>query len=695
MPLQSFAQAVFNERASQYQKSGSAIDSVYEGLDYDAIRIKRRMASVLRVAKDVQSRYSEICPDSPNRFCLAEDWVLMNSYPVSAYDHIEKYVFSTLGAAIWLLDYIRDNGKTEQLNEILRNAPPIDNVHLPDVWDPCHSQQLLWQMVSIINNRNADCPVTEKAVRKNKATVVRVFMDRPTAENKIDHSVPSRQVYDQVIALIDPKALSEIEDYYKERHWEWLRRYFLSRSLFNQEEQRIRTEIDQFQTQMQALSAQTATVSQSRNQLSILSNASSTSAISALNLTPSADHLNHFKALEYQNKILYEKQEEFNARFNSFTREVGEFALTSFDTIAKQYGTQIAEIWEGFEIDEPYSMCMAFLSLLDQGSDLPWCYFPNVILQSLYVSMLPWTKTRYIPSCDDIWEHYDSETGAIVPGPTDQPLSKKIKVPDLDNWYRMQYRDTARTKAEDHDLFSLSHILYEVTGCLMPRKPERHLTALNTLNRYGINNKKANQNLLYCMALLGEAKHQTLVSHLPVAQGSDFAGISDTVEELQDQVIALREELFQYRQALQDATNKNIAEANHIAQLQLELNNRDLLTHDLSNILFDSKMPTVSNASGFPHHTASYFAVFSEDESWIKEMDAKLPDVLFFRDIPTGNPVLLRTADTIWIQPKDMSYDKYRRIITEARKFGVPVRIFPFADVTSCAVLLVQTDISR
>lgn len=229
----------------------------------------------------------------------------------------------------------------------------------------------------------------------------------------------------------------------------------------------------------------------------------------------------------------------------------------------------------------------------------------------------------------------------------------------------------------------------------MPRKPERHLTALNTLNRYGINSKKANQNLLYCMALLGEAKHQTLVSQLLSAQGSDFSGIPNTVEELQDQVIALREELSQCRQALQDATNKNIAGANHIAQLQLELNNRDLLTHDLSNILFDSKMPTVSRASGFPHHTASYFAVFSEDESWIKEMDAKLPDVLFFRDIPKGNPELLRTADTIWIQPKDMSYDKYRGIITEARKFSVPVRIFPFADVTSCAVLLVQTDISR
>ena len=129
--------------------------------------------------------------------------------------------------------------------------------------------------------------------------------------------------------------------------------------------------------------------------------------------------------------------------------------------------------------------------------------------------------------------------------------------------------------------------------------------------------------------------------------------------------------------------------------MKQDLSHRDYLVHDLSNIVFDSKLPTVSKNSGFPYRTASYFAVFSADEAWIKDMDAKLPDVLFFKELPKGNPEILRTADTIWIQPKDLSYDAYRRIITEARKNNVPVRIFPFTDATSCAVLLVQTDISR
>lgn len=695
MTLQDFAHTVFKDRANQFQKSGSDIDSVYEGLDFDAIRIKRRISSVLSVADEIKNRYSEICPDSPNMFSLAEDWVIMNSHPVSAFDHVEKYVFSTLGAAIWLLDYIRDHGRIDQLNEILRNAPLPKDIQLPDVWDPCHSQQLLRQMVSIINNRNSDCPVTEKAIRKNKATVERIYMDRPTAENKVDHAVPSRHLYDQVLSLIDPDALTAIVNTYEDKFWEWLRRYFLCRAIFNKEEQEIRAEIEDFQNQMQALVTQNAIISSARKPISILSNASNNVDPLSFDFKPTSEQVVRSKTLEYLNKVLYEKQEAFNARFSSFCREVGEFSLMPTQSIAQLHGEEIAQIWEGFSIDEPYSMCMAFLALLDRNSDLPWCYFPSVILQSCYVSMLPWTRTRFIPCCDDIWEHYDADLGAIVPGPSNQPLSKKIKAPDLDDWYRMQYHDSAKSITENNDLFNLAQIVYEVTGCLMPRNPERHLAALSTLNRYGINNKKTNQNLLYCMALLGEAKHQSLVTQLPGSQDDPFEQLPETVEELQAQVIALREELSHYKQTLQDFNNQSNVGASQLAQLQRQHTHRDILVHDLSSIVFHEKMPIISKGANFPYRTSSYFAVFSVDDSWIQDMQSKLPDILFLHDIPKRNPEIFKSMETIWVQPEHMPHDTYWRIIIEARKAEVPVRILPFADATSCATLLVHADISR
>lgn len=694
LPIQTFAQKVFKQRAIQFQKQGSEVDAIYEGLDFDPIRMKRRISSVLSVVDEVVSRYSDICPDVPAIFSLAEDWVTMNSYPVSAYDHVEKHIFSALGAAIWILDNIRDQGKTEKLTKILCGTPYADEILMPDVWDPCHSQQMLRQMLWVIHNRNADCHVTEKAIRKNRASLERIYMDRATAENKIDHNVPSRSLFDQILALIDPDALSAIEHTYKEKHWDWLSRYFRCRAIFIREECSIRDEIMEFQDQIQRTKAQMPILSQNPEFVSVLSNATNAGTFSCLSLEPSSEQILQAKTMEYQNKSLFEKQERFHARFNSFIREVGEFALLPSDEISNRFGDEIAHIWEGFEIEDPYSMCMAFLSLLDQNSDLPWCYFPSVILQSAYIGMLPWTRTRFISSCDDIWEHYDADLDSIVPGPTDQPLSKKIKIPDLVNWYRLQYQDAAKSRINDNSLYSLSHIIYETTGCLMPRTPRRYLAALSTLNRYGINTKKENQNLLYCMSLLGEAKNQSLAVQASSPSQMRSGPVADSVEELQAQVIALQEELNQCKLTLQNTVQKNGRQTSVIAQMQKDLAHRDILLHDLSSIVFDCKIPTVSHTPDIPCHISSNYIVFSMDQEWRLQMQDKLPDIHFFSEATRENAVLFRGSEIIWIHKK-MTFEGSRRIIMEARKCNVPVRILPFADVPSCTTLLIQADLSR
>lgn len=694
LTLQAYTQAVFRERSNQFQKNGSAISTVYEGLDLDNVRMKRRISAVVSVFEEVKQRFSAICPDFSGRYTLAENWVTMNAYPVSAYDYVEKYVFSTLGASIWILDHIRDNGKTDQLKEILRDAPALGDVLMPDIWDPCHSQQLLRRMISIINYRNFDCPAQEKAVRKNKTTVSRIYMDRPTAENKIDHNVPSRRVYDKIIALIDPVALAAIEATYQEKYWDWLHRYFLCRAEFSREEQTIRAEIEDYQNRIHAMDAQNTALAQNKKQLSILFNANSNGILPAFPSDVSTDQLNPVKAMVYQNKVLYEKQESFNARLNSFNRDIGELPLISAESIERQYGQEIAGIWSGFEIEEPYSMCMAFLSLLDQGSDLPWCYFPGVCLQSCYVCMLPWTRTKYIPDCDDIWEHFDVQYGSVIPGSTGQPLSRKIKVPDIDNWYRMQYHDSAKSNQENKDLFSLSHILYEVTGCLMPRKPERFYAALNTLNRYGINTKKANKDLMYCMALLSEAKHQGHISQIAVQQADDYEKTPDTIEGLQEQLRSLKEELARYKQALQDADSEIRSAQNQTAHLQRTLSHHNVELQDLGNLLFGIDTPNLSLGVSFPYRTASHIAVFAEDESWVASMKTKLPDVFFCHDVTKTNLEPLRKADVIWIQSKGLTHLKYQRIVNEARKTDTPVRIFPFVEITACAALVAKADIS-
>ena len=53
--------------------------------------------------------------------------------------------------------------------------------------------------------------------------------------------------------------------------------------------------------------------------------------------------------------------------------------------------------------------------------------------------------------------------------------------------------------------------MYELTGCIMPRKMDRYIPALKILDRYGIRGKKTLP-LLYCASALGEARHRSSLS---------------------------------------------------------------------------------------------------------------------------------------------------------------------------------------
>lgn len=684
--LRKYAQAVFRERSSQFQRNGSAISTVYEGLDLDIIRSKRRIQAVAALADEVRARFSGICPDVPGCFSILEDWVGMNAYPYSAYDYVEKYVFSTFAASIWILDHIRDHGKLEQLNQILAGITVPPDVPMPDVWDPCHSRQMLARMVAVIVNRHQD----QFPAKKNKQepnSILRVYMDKATAERNINHTMPSRMLYDQVLSLIDPHALDTIKDSYFECYWEWLRRYFASRRIFVEEELLIRSQIDNFQKQLWSLADQIPALSNPGNKAPLLVQANP-AVHSAPGFDTQAGHTIRRNNLEQQNRILFQMQEEYNTRFNSFTQEVGEFPLMPHDHLGNRYGNAIADCWSGFTVDDPYGMCMAFLLLLDEGSDLPWCYFPGVSIQTFYVSMLPWTRTKYCNSCDGIWEHYDSEIDAVVPGPGVAPLPKKIKRPDVDSWYQLSYRNTANKSSDSQTLYNLSHILYETTGCIMPRNPDRYQSALETWSRYGINSKKANLNLLYCMSLLGEGKHRSEMTHLATGQNSFDAGT------LPDDVQSLQAELIRCREALQNAVTELSTEQRRHSELLERVSKREQEIQDLCHAVFHTSDRNSTLGVKFPYRTASQIVIFGTDKLWLKQMEAMLPDIVFLERWSRDAVDLIRKADMVWIQPEHMSHGDFRSIVTEVRKFDGTLRLFPNNNISECAAMLAKADIA-
>ena len=76
----------------------------------------------------------------------------------------------------------------------------------------------------------------------------------------------------------------------------------------------------------------------------------------------------------------------------------------SYEESVETLGKEVTDIWADFTIENPYELCFGFLYLLDNGSDLPWLYFPGVNLFAWNASYLPWNGFGYDEEEDPYWD---------------------------------------------------------------------------------------------------------------------------------------------------------------------------------------------------------------------------------------------------------------------------------------------------
>lgn len=127
---------------------------VYDGLDFDSNRQKRRVQAISRMLDTVKERIKEICPDVPGHFSIEEEWAEINSFPIPAYDFEERFTYSVVGAVIWMLDQIKE---ADRMDELLYLIKPVDDkviFNVPPIWDPCHSNDVIYSMVDAVLGRN-------------------------------------------------------------------------------------------------------------------------------------------------------------------------------------------------------------------------------------------------------------------------------------------------------------------------------------------------------------------------------------------------------------------------------------------------------------------------------------------------------------------------------------------------------------
>ena len=682
-----------------------------EGLDYDPIRLNRRITASVNFVDEVKNRLSDLCPDIPDIFYLEDDWLEQNLLPVPSFDYLERYNHTTMAAAIWMLDQVREQGQMlTACQQFPRDERLYDDMEVPDVWDASHSDESLMGMIWVIQHRNDDCVTKEAETGKKKSQpgLDRHYMDLHTTQNNHHQQVPSRKCFDSILTLIPQGEKNRAAQYFESKMWDLLERWYRSRCIYAQEDCRLNQEdIDSVNKAKALLADMERGKDEFRKQMqpkSILIQPQSPMKL----LTP-----HQIRTLEQEKKQLLLRAEQLEAAERDRNRRENELAHTIWhfiDTIGdintfyyeyleSSYGASVAEIWKDFSIEDPYMLAFGFLYLLEQGSDFPWLYQPSVKLMELCSNALPWRYDDFEEERAGIWDHYDEALDGYAYGYQKANLPKRIKVPELEDWYAMDYEDKTEPEPRYRARTNLAQIVYEATGGIMPRNLYRYEAALEDLSDYGITGKKATHPLLYCMAMLGEVKHRSHVFHLSEPSEGGQVDTPDTtsVEELQKRIQELQQENKQLRQASHDIgrdareAKKKMAELEAaVASERQELADlRELIFHQQEG-LFADELP--DDEIEFPYDTQKRIVVFGGHDTWAKEIKPKLPEVRFVDRTMIPNAELIRRADVVWIQTNSLSHAYYYKIIDETRKHHVPVRYFSYASATKCAEQIVWDD---
>ncbi len=95
----------------------------------------------------------------------------------------------------------------------------------------------------------------------------------------------------------------------------------------------------------------------------------------------------------------------------------------------------------------------------------------------------------------------------------------------------------------------------------------------------------------------------------------------------------------------------------------------------------------------FPYKTKKRTVVFGGHDSFLRAIKPMLPEVKFVDGDSYGfDPQIIRNADAVWVQTNCISHSQYGIIASLTRKYDVQLRYFGFASAGKCAEQLIDWD---
>ena len=382
----------------------------------------------------------------------------------------------------------------------------LDDLFQIDVWDCCYEDDLIVSVEYVLHYRNRDIAPMED----NGHGDHRVYTSRLVAEGKDHADVPSRQAFEKLLALIPQEKIDQAVQQFTECFWAWVDRFFAGAKILDEEAERVRLKVNEHRKLIndqqrkidklvRAAEAERAKFKHKKKEPKkapivnpLLARPTMQnekySVISSFN-RPGGEYSEQAEFVHIMSEIdrlhdMDDRNQELAEEYKEQLKRKGVFAYYMSHAGASKLSEYVDVFTENVLNALPplpafdcYGMCFALLYLIEQGSDLPWLYGACTGLMREVILSLPWGCSGYDELDDEFWEE------DCPP----QPL-KPVEIPD---WYERKY--AVKSKDADSDMpRSLAQIVYEKTGCIMPRDMHRYDSIVKELNRYGFRGNSIN-----------------------------------------------------------------------------------------------------------------------------------------------------------------------------------------------------------
>lgn len=671
-------------------------ENVAASFDLDKRSVERRI-DAMEKNRAMAKRIADSCIKSDPSFNFDDEWIAINILMDPPYNVGEEMFCYSLAAAIWILDAIRANQKMDEALALLpKDKDKLDSVRLPKCVSPCYSEAVLRSMVYTILHRNEDCV----GLIKSPKDPARVFVtDGYTIAGKQHQDVPSRQVFEGILALLPEDMVDNAVNTFAFMSKATLSRYFTCRNKWIKKEIKFTQELRKKTEELKVISQESVNLVEKAK--AVVNGTSVPKRIEGVPLISESLQVGAqvFDIKKRCNDIIDEMeaiQDERDALYDEISDFQNDSIMKSYwteESWAKRYPKLIARYAARYSVPDPYEMCFAFYYLLDQGDDLAWLYYPTSVILSFSAAQLPWSG--------GIVKEASDKSGVITADIIDSfpyiDIYNELHTKDSRmvpiSWNDMCLHLPPDTKREDDLRYTPSKAIYTFTnGTIVPRNTRNVDAFTESLYDCGVTADEGKAIYGAYLSVLSNLEARVDFKDDTESLAAQCKEYEKELERLRKENEQQKEELYKTKKALSDKDAIIEKQANKRTVEKQELNDLRELIFALTNDAGEEK-PSQKQNTAFPYHTQKKHVVFGGHPTWLKAIKPMLPDVKFIEGVPSSEQI--KGAEMVWLQTNYMSHKAFYKIIDIVRSKNIPLRYFTSASAAKGAEQVVAADSSK